>query len=156
MLNALKRAESENEHHALSIMEGEIMKRILGELKKGLMGILCLMFIAITFTGCAVTQKDIEFTWDRMKEYYGDTVTPIPRIFWVDEEIYNEEGYKVLSCYFKEQHLIVLYDGHDYETIEHEFHHALGNNLGEQIQGENGKLCYVDYKLEFIPITKVK
>jgi hypothetical protein len=91
-----------------------------------------------------------------MKEYYKDTITPLPNISLVNEKIYNEEGYKVLSCYFKEQHLVELYDGHDYETIEHEFHHALGNNLGEKIQGENGTLCYVDYKLEFIPITRVK
>ena len=140
MLNALKRAESENEHHALSIMEGEIMKRILGELKKGLMGILCLMFIAITFTGCAVTQKDIEFTWDRMKEYYGDTSTPMPRISVVNKKMYNDEGYQVRGAYIAAQHLVVLYNGHDYETIEHEFHHALGNRLGET------KKCRIDYK----------
>ena len=116
------------------------MKRTVDIRRKALSKFLCFTFIVISFTGCAITQKDLEFTWERMKEYYGDTSTPIPRISVVNKKMYNDEGYQVRGAYIAAQHLVELYDGYDYETIEHEFHHALGNRLGET------KKCRIDYK----------
>ena len=116
------------------------MKRTVDNRRKVLSKFLWLMFIVISFTGCAITQKDLEFTWEQMKEHYGDTSTPMPRISVVNKKMYNDEGYQVRGAYIAAQHLVVLYDGHDYETIEHEFHHALGHRLGET------KKCRIDYK----------
>lgn len=86
----------------------------------------------MVLSGCAITQKDIQFTWDAMKAHYGDTKTEMPEIIIKDKRLYLADGTPVFGLYLTAVHKIILYRGWDYETIIHEFHHALGNKLGER------------------------
>jgi len=101
-----------------------------------------ILIVGAVLTGCAITQEDVNFTWDEMKMYYGDKETPMPRIVVERKKVYSPEEIRVLGMYSWKQHQIVLYDGWDYDTLIHEFHHALGNKLGEK------NYAYTDFRME--------
>lgn len=99
-----------------------------------------IVVVAAALVGCAITEKDLNFTWDQMKTYYGDKDTTMPRIIVQNKKIYTHDDYPVLGMYIPHEHMVVLYDGWNYDTIIHEFHHALGNKLGEK------DYAYVNYR----------
>jgi|GEM_PF-2963055 len=88
--------------------------------------------IVAAMTGCAITQEDVQFIWDTMKANYGDTWTEMPMIVIENKKLYLTDETRVLGLYIPVMHMVVLYDGWDYRTIAHEFHHALGDKLGER------------------------
>jgi hypothetical protein len=101
-----------------------------------------IIIITAALVGCAITEKDINYTWDQMKMSYKDNNTSMPRIIVNENKVYTNDGYPIRGMYVPNQHLVVLYAGWDYETIIHEFHHALGNDLGEK------EYTYVDYGMK--------
>jgi hypothetical protein len=103
-----------------------------------------IVIVAAALAGCAITQEDVKFTWDEMKMHYGDKETPMPRIVVESKKVYSPDENRVLGMYYRELNLIVLYDGWDYDTIIHEFHHALGSKLGEK------EYAYTDFRMERI------
>lgn len=104
------------------------MKRLF----KLTLNIICAVIIVAGLTGCAITQEDVQFTWDAMKAHYGDVRTEMPKIEIQDKKMYLSDETRVLGLYIPVMHMVVLYDGWDYRTIVHEFHHALGNKLNER------------------------
>jgi hypothetical protein len=89
-------------------------------------------FILILFLlcSCAMTQADLDYSWWAMQqEYHSDK--PIPKIIYVDKEFIRNDGMQIKGMYIPKTDTIVLYKDFTYDTIIHEMHHAMGNDLGE-------------------------
>lgn len=67
-----------------------------------------------------------------MREHYHRCDIEIPKIVVSDVAPVNADGDRVLGQYVKATHTVFLFKGHDAATIEHEFAHALGDDLGEK------------------------
>jgi hypothetical protein len=94
--------------------------------------VLLVSTILLMLFGCAITQQDLDFTWFKLQEYYGVKDKVMPEIMYIDRVEINAEGYIVTGRYFPATNQIHLYKYYDYTTIEHEFRHALGDDIGEE------------------------
>ena len=87
-----------------------------------------LIIILLFLTSCGISQADLDFTWYRMQqEYQSDKV--MPKMVYVDKEMIRADGYQIKGMYRDDT--IYLYQDYTYDTIIHEMHHAMGNDLGE-------------------------
>jgi hypothetical protein len=87
-----------------------------------------LFLILLFLTSCGISQADLDYTWFRMQqEYQSDK--PIPKIIYVDKEVIREDGMQIKGVFRDE--ILTLYKDFTYDTIIHEMHHAMGNDLGE-------------------------
>ena len=89
-----------------------------------------LLIVLLFMSACAY---DPYFTWQNECDFYHkcDTVE-MPKIVVSDVSPVNADGDRILGQYVKATHTVYLFNGHDADTIEHEFAHALGDNLGEK------------------------
>ena len=89
--------------------------------------IIILLFLT---SACGISQADLDFTWYRMQqEYQSDK--PMPKMVYVDKEVIRGDGFPIMGLYNTETDIIYLYRYFIYDTIIHEMHHAMGNDLGE-------------------------
>ena len=79
---------------------------------------------------CSISQADLDFTWYRMQQEYQSDKS-MPQITYMDKEVIRGDGYQIKGTYNPESDIILLYRGYTYDTIIHEMHHAMGNDLGE-------------------------
>jgi hypothetical protein len=118
-----------------------IREETMGKVKNITVKLIGIVVLSAALAGCAVTEKDLKFTWDQMQEYYGKKDIPMPRIIVKDEVKYTHDDYRIVGAYIPNEHVIVLYGALYYDVLIHEFHHALGNDLEEK------DLVYIDYKV---------
>lgn len=89
-----------------------------------------LLIILLLLSSCSISQADLDFTWYRMQqEYHSDK--PMPNIVYLDKRNKNCDGFPVRGIYNTEVNIIYLYQDYTYDTIIHEMHHAMGDDLGE-------------------------
>ena len=91
-----------------------------------------IIFAFIIFFITACSPYDVDFTWKNMCEHYHRCDIEMPKIIISEESPVNEDGDRILGQYIKATHTVTLFEGHDAETVEHEFAHALGDDLGEK------------------------
>lgn len=94
---------------------------------KGIFSILILL--ALCSCG-GIRYSDAQYTWDMMCDEYKVKDRPMPKIVYIDEYRENAEGFPIYGVY-NHPDTITFYRGFGYSVLEHEFHHALGNDLGE-------------------------
>jgi hypothetical protein len=116
----------------------ETMKKV----KNITLKLIGIVVLSVALVGCALTEKDLKYTWDQMQEQYGKKDIPMPRIIVKDEAKYTHDDYRIVGVYIPKDHVIVLYGALYYDVLIHEFHHALGNTMGEK------ELAYIDYNVE--------
>ena len=85
------------------------------------------------FSCSGINQKDVQYTWDMMCDEYKVKNRAIPKIVYIDEYRENCQGYPIYGIYTVQLYQVILFKGFGYSTLIHEFHHALGNDLGEYI-----------------------
>ena len=93
--------------------------------------ITCLLMIFI-FLLCACVEVDEDLAWDLVREHYPGCQKKKPNVVHV-EKVKMVDGTETKGLYLPTLNMILLSEDADIDVLVHEYRHACGDSLGEQI-----------------------